>query len=108
MTFDCQTCGACCRGLGVDVSPIHDKGVPERMVKDDRLMGPQMRVKNGVCVAMCGQIGVKSRCSIYERRPQVCRDFEPGSSLCMWARKQANLPHELDESVLLFDLRAQR
>lgn len=106
MQLDCQSCGACCKGLGVDVS-TSDEDVPQYMVKDDRLMGPQMRVRKGACIALRGLIGSKVCCSIYEGRPQVCRDFDPGSDLCMWARKQAGLPHTLSDSAIPFELSAR-
>lgn len=87
---DCQTCGACCTAKwAVDVEGSDD--VPPHLVKDDRLFGPIMRCRAGNCIALRGTVGGAVRCSIYERRPQVCRGFEPGSEPCKLARKVAQL-----------------
>lgn len=78
---DCQTCGGrCCAGWAVDVLPGLDE-VPDRMVKEDRLFGPVMRERNGACIALRD-----GRCSIYESRPKVCRDFEAGGAACRGRR----------------------
>jgi Fe-S-cluster containining protein len=29
------------------------------------------------CIALLGDIGRSVRCSIYDRRPSICREFEP-------------------------------
>lgn len=31
------------------------------------------------CLFTCGKLTSRGRCSIYETRPQMCRDFKPGS-----------------------------
>lgn len=81
---DCQTCGGrCCAGWTIDVLPGLDE-VPDRMVKEDRLLGPVMRERNGACIALRD-----GRCSIYESRPKVCRDFEAGGDAC---RDRRNIP----------------
>lgn len=101
--FDCRSCGACCRGWVVEVES--DSLVPARLVKNDPICGPVMRetgippggnaYKNtgcGRCVALRGQIGSRVRCSIYEKRPKVCREFEAGGDDCLEARRNAGLP----------------
>ncbi len=40
----------------------------------------------GRCVALRGVMGGAVRCSIYDRRPEICRQFEPGSGGCLEAR----------------------
>lgn len=106
MTLDCRACGACCRGFVVNVESS-DTGVPEPMIKEDLLWGRMMRETGcgrggdrsrnagyGRCIALRGEVGVAARCSIYEMRPAVCRDFEVGSRLCLIARRRAGLPVE--------------
>jgi Fe-S-cluster containining protein len=39
------------------------------------------------CIFLTGTLGEKCACSAYERRPQVCRDFEAGTPACIAARK---------------------
>jgi Fe-S-cluster containining protein len=103
MEFDCRSCGACCRGWVVEVE--RDSDVPTRLVKDDPVYGPVMRetgipaggnsYKNtgrGQCVALRGQVGTKVGCSIYDRRPRVCRQFEVGGDDCLEARSRVGLP----------------
>jgi len=86
----CNTCGACCRGLEVDAGEFGDD-VPAHLTKEDRLLGLVMRTRKGQCIALRGTIGVSTRCSIYEDRPQVCRDFSPGCELCLVSREKAGL-----------------
>jgi Fe-S-cluster containining protein len=77
----CQGCGACCVGLRVEVRPSIDD-VPEDLIcvdeeGDTPILVMQQR-DDGSCVALVG-----GECSIYDRRPQVCRDFEPGGAHCL-------------------------
>jgi hypothetical protein len=50
------------------------------------------------CVALAGEIGEQSCCSIYERRPSPCRELEPWDEdgqpdeKCTRARAAHNLP----------------
>jgi Fe-S-cluster containining protein len=37
----------------------------------------------------CIHLGSKFECTIYEKRPQVCRDFEPRSEWCGSTQKEA-------------------
>lgn len=41
----------------------------------------KIRKVGGRCVALTGTIGVDARCSIYDIRPQVCRDHDPASRI---------------------------
>lgn len=73
--------------------------VPDRMTKDDGLLGPIMRVRKGRCIALRGVIGEHVRCAIYEDRPRVCREFEPGNEMCLWCRKREGLAVGTAEEV---------
>jgi hypothetical protein len=57
-------------------------------------LGTRVRVESyhPVCVALHGPVGGSCGCTIYERRPNNCRQFEVGSSLCEAARTEAGLP----------------
>jgi Fe-S-cluster containining protein len=56
MTFACTMCGACC--VGPDISTLNKPlGVP------------------------CAHLGTDHRCTIYDERPQVCRDYQ-ADELC--------------------------
>jgi Fe-S-cluster containining protein len=104
--YDCRTCGLCCiadNDAGhyayVDQRDIcrmppyyQSQAIP---VYDRQLdleiwgLGTKERDDGAhVCVAFEGQEGVSCRCVIYNARPQVCRDFEPGSRSCKDVREQ--------------------
>jgi Fe-S-cluster containining protein len=107
-SYDCQECGACCVHLGPYDGNAYvylDREEASRM----RRLG--LRVVEGLrgsrclaaaphegadgwpaCVAFEGTLGARCGCSIYEDRPSVCREFEPGSDLCREARDRAGLP----------------
>lgn len=83
---DCQACGACCHAG-------HDRHVP--VLGDDHArLGPDvesltvwlgnrcyMRMVDDHCAALVRD-GERWACSVYERRPQVCRDLARGSPAC--------------------------
>jgi Fe-S-cluster containining protein len=92
---ECTRCGACCfseserhaRVTGDDYSRLGDDA--ERLVV---FLGNQafmrMRIDRGEGpVSRCAALTVdvpsgRFLCSVYERRPQVCRDLERGSPPC--------------------------
>ena len=95
--FDCQACGACCHGLDVLLG---------EQETDEFLANPKLapltmmhRLSNGMelyfvrrdkerdrCVALAGEIG-KCRCTIYDRRPHLCRELQPGDPHCLESRR---------------------
>lgn len=72
----CAGCGNCCHLL-VELAPGDD--VPEDLVAEHAGVRCMDQHGDGACVALDP---VTRLCSIYERRPQVCRDFQRGSALC--------------------------
>lgn len=105
----CQSCGACC------VSSIDDDRYVELTDKDvERLSSyyqrkhvvkeefrgaiagiPRYTLKtkrdkegNIVCVALRGKIGQHVTCMIYDRRPDICRQFKPGGKQCDDTREE--------------------
>ena len=89
----CLSCGACCAFYRASFywSEAEDHtagGVPLKMVKkltDFRLVMRGTEGPNPRCIALLGDIGRSVRCSIYERRASVCREFEPS-----WKTNAAN------------------
>ena len=74
----CSSCEACCCRL--EVLLISETGVPERFVALDAWGGRTMaRLDDGWCVALDRDT---MACTIYERRPWVCREFEMGGHEC--------------------------
>ncbi len=67
---------------------ISDTGVPEQHIARDRWGGEVMaRLDDGWCSALDRD---SLKCSIYENRPWICREFEMGSYECAIER-QAHL-----------------
>ncbi|BBI46192.1 hypothetical protein BV360_05225 [Pseudomonas syringae pv. actinidiae] len=79
----CSTCAACCCQL--EVMLITDTGVPERYIDTDEWGGEVMlRLDDGWCAALDRNTMM---CTIYERRPLICREFEAGAEDCLTERK---------------------
>jgi len=73
----CAGCGKCCH-LVVELRPLVDD-VPEEMVVEREGVRCMDQQGDGACVALDPNTRL---CTIYERRPQTCREFRRGESLC--------------------------
>jgi Fe-S-cluster containining protein len=79
----CSNCAACCCQL--EVMLITDTGVPPRYIDTDDWGGEVMlRLDDGWCAALDRD---SMRCTIYEVRPLICREFETASPECLDERK---------------------
>jgi len=78
----CATCKAnCCR---LEVLIITDTGVPERYIQQDKWGGMVMaRLDDGWCAALDRDTML---CTIYDKRPLICREFEMGGLECLAER----------------------
>ncbi len=78
----CATCRAsCCR---LEVMLITDTGVPEEYVAFDDWGGMTMaRLSDGWCAALDVSTML---CTIYEKRPLICREYEMGGHECLSER----------------------
>lgn len=102
---DCQACGACCvshadEGTLADVSNTDRARMSSRTIRlhvlnestkttwKHQAGGPLRGMKACVCTALVGSLLRRVRCSIYAERPDVCREFEPGSQRCQSARDE--------------------
>lgn len=84
---ECTACGICCaattprhaRVTGDDWSRLGDDA--ERCTE---WIANQafMRIEGGRCVALALTPEGRFACAIYDRRPAVCRELEPGSPAC--------------------------
>jgi hypothetical protein len=99
VSFDCQTCGACCAFFRVSFywaeTDAHPLGqVPQALTKS---ISPHHAAMQGTtakpprCVALAGEIGESVGCTIYEKRSSTCREFEMGSEGCFKARASHGL-----------------
>jgi hypothetical protein len=96
MLEDCPRCGACCfsesdrhaRVTGDDYSRLGDDA--ERLVV---FIGNQafMRIDRSRSIGCCAALVIDPveetfLCSVYDRRPDVCRELERGSPACAGER----------------------
>jgi len=82
----CGNCEAyCCR---LEVLLITDTGVPNKFIEIDDWGGSRMaRLDDGWCSALDRNT---MSCTIYEKRPKICRDLEMGGYECI-SERAANL-----------------
>lgn len=88
---DCRSCGACCYSNGIAYVAVTGDDWSRLGEAADRLahfIGHRayMRMVDHHCVALivrCAEPGrVSFHCSIYDRRPEVCRELARGSPQC--------------------------
>jgi Fe-S-cluster containining protein len=90
--LDCTRCGACCKGLSVELTAEDESRLSaDEVLSLTRFDEPTLRRRliqrpGGACIALREEEG-RFLCSIYERRPGACRDFENGSRLCLQLRE---------------------
>ena len=94
ISYDCQSCGACC-SYSADwprFSTEDDAAlalIPQKLVARDE---SGMRCEGVRCAALVGEVGRFTACGIYEVRPEVCRACRPGDAECLMARRAVGLP----------------
>lgn len=82
--ISCANCKACCCKL--EVLLIGDADVPVEFTTQNPWGGWVMRrLDDGWCAALDRKT---FRCTIYESRPDICRDYEMGDSDCLAERAQ--------------------
>jgi hypothetical protein len=98
---DCRSCGACCGPpypaeryidlTALDLARLSPHYRRTHAGGAGPALGTRLAADGVVCVALRGRIGERVRCAIYERRPDACRRFEPGSRGCRRMRAHAAL-----------------
>lgn len=82
----CLNCEACCCRL--EVMLITETGVPDKFIAIDKWGGRVMaRLDDGWCAALDRNT---LTCTIYDKRPLICRELEVGEHECITERA-ANL-----------------
>ncbi|HOK94865.1 MAG TPA: YkgJ family cysteine cluster protein [Anaerohalosphaeraceae bacterium] len=79
----CLSCGACCAYYRcsfywAEADSVPGGTVPAALTEklnDFRLAMRGMSGPNPRCIALLGEVGKSVRCSIYDLRPSVCREF---------------------------------
>jgi len=83
----CSSCKACCCRL--EVMLMGDDDIPTALTEQDRWDGWVMaRLDDGWCAALDRNTML---CTIYERRPMICRDYPAGDNDCI-AERLLHLP----------------
>ena len=103
----CQACGACCAfSAEWPRFSLEDDTALQRisraLVDDER---GRMRCDGDRCLALVGEVGVSTSCSVYAMRPDVCRACEPGDDACQMARQRFNLRPRPGSGVAALDAR---
>ncbi|MEO6976654.1 MAG: YkgJ family cysteine cluster protein [Gallionella sp.] len=81
----CSNCAACCCRLEVMLMG-DDENVPAEFTIQDQWDGWVMRrLDDGWCAALDRDT---MKCTIYEHRPTICRDYQVGESDCLDQRAQ--------------------
>jgi Fe-S-cluster containining protein len=82
--ISCASCEACCCRL--EVILMGEDNIPLELTVEDKWGGAVMRrLEDGWCEALNR---VNMKCSIYEERPGVCRDYQAGASECIGERSR--------------------
>ena len=93
----CTDCGACCACFRVSFywSEAEARGLPAHLVET---VNPWMSCMAGTnsrqphCAALQGNVGQTVACTIYEQRPEPCREVQAGDGQCRKARAHYGLP----------------
>lgn len=96
----CQSCGACCAYSYdwpefTDESDRHLSRIPIELCNCDT---GRMKCVGDRCCALQGEVGKSVSCSIYKNRPNVCRQFKPGTAGCEMVRRSFGLPALVQEN----------
>ena len=94
LTFECDSCGACCKTFPVFASEADALRVPrireEARTLPEHLASPEYRYQlyplpfhNSCC-----WLDENNLCMHYCNRPDVCREFKAGSEQCQEARRR--------------------
>lgn len=102
--FECDKCGACCKGrliveaddLDVMREPRLIEADPQHagMSVEETIRGMQQEWKAVIlaCGHPCAFLGQDNLCTIYPSRPNCCVAFEAGDEQCQEARAAEGLP----------------
>jgi Fe-S-cluster containining protein len=90
---ECLQCGACCfsklatyvRVTGDDHARLGEHAEHVTVFVGNRCF---MRMTGEHCAALVIEPSGQFRCSVYEQRPEVCRELARGSSACAAEREQ--------------------
>lgn len=98
--YQCDLCGACCRGTLI-VEAYYLDALREPRILGANVSGREAKLDElddeGRCVVIaaglpCQFLADDGRCTIYPTRPNTCVGFEAGDEQCQEARAKLGLP----------------
>ena len=99
--YECDGCGACCKGTLIVEANYLD------VLREPRLLGAdvtgrrttiaELAEDDGRCILLaankpCQFLSPEGRCTIYPTRPNVCVEMQAGDEQCQDARRRVGLP----------------
>jgi Fe-S-cluster containining protein len=99
--YECDGCGACCRGLLIVEADYLDVLREPRLLDADvtgrRTTVAQLAEDDGRCILLaanrpCRFLSPEGRCTLYPTRPNVCVEMQAGAEQCQQVRQQCGLP----------------
>ena len=98
----CQKCNRCCSYFCVEVDPPESRSEIDDYIWILAHEGVSIHVEEDIWNLMvknrCRYLGDKSECTIYDRRPVICRKHEPGT--CEF---NSESDHDYDDVDHIFD-----
>ena len=95
--WECDLCGACCKTRPVLVSEA-DAAREPRIRNEGQRLPPHLATPEWVFRLhplpfhkACCFLGEGERCTVYAKRPGVCREFEAGSPDCQEVRARLGI-----------------
>ncbi len=93
----CTTCLALCCRLEVRLIEEDDFKVPQHLTKKTDSLYTVMKLSSdGFCSALDSQT---MRCTIYNIRPSICREYEAGDYDCLNERKKLKQTFRVGEGI---------
>ena len=93
----CLSCGACCMTYRVSFywAEADERGLPPAITERVNAHFSCMAGTNANaprCAALRGEPGGSIACTVYEQRPEPCREVQIGDDKCLRARAHHGLP----------------
>jgi Fe-S-cluster containining protein len=96
--YECDGCGACC-GAYLIFASTSDAAREPRIADEGRRLADHLATPQWTYQlhplpfhSSCCFLDESNRCTIYERRPDVCRAFDAGGDQCQAARQRKGKP----------------
>jgi len=96
--YECDGCGVCC-GAYLIFASVNDAAREPRIASETQKLAAWLETPRWAYRLhplpfhqACCFLDADRRCTIYETRPEVCREFAAGSEPCQRARAMKDLP----------------